>query len=157
VRKEPARGYFTTPLITRDQLDQLFEFRRHLEPWAARTAATDATGEGHERLRVEMRHAGDLPRGSDYESYKSLAAHDSRFHALVFDLACNQFMAEAFASTRCHLHIFRLHYGQDFASPAIDEHHRIVEAITAADPDAAQAAMLTHINASYARLASAAR
>ena len=38
-RKEPLRGYRATPLLTRTQLDDLFDFRLLVEPWAAGRAA----------------------------------------------------------------------------------------------------------------------
>ncbi len=156
VRKEALRGYFTTPLLNREQFDNLFEFRRHLEPWAAETAAGKLTPEGARLLRAEMKTASQIPRGSDYESYKTLAAHDSRFHALIFDLAGNPVMREAFDGTCCHLHLFRLYYGTALASPATKEHRRIVSAITAKDAKGAHDAMLAHVNSSYERLVGAA-
>ncbi|MGH3714868.1 MAG: GntR family transcriptional regulator [Micromonosporaceae bacterium] len=156
VRKEALRGYFTTRLLNRTELDELFEFRRLLEPRAARTAAAKVTAEGAGQLRAELRTAGSIPTGADYDSYKSLAAHDTRFHLLVFELAGNRVMRNAFEGTRCHLHLFRLFYGSALATPAVQEHRRIVAAITAHDPDAAEAAMLAHIDASYERLKPAA-
>jgi len=156
VRKEALRGYFTTPLLSREQFDNLFEFRRLLEPWAAAAAADKVTTAGAKLLRAEMKTASTIPRGSDYESYKTFAAHDSRFHALIFDLAGNPVIRTAFDGTRCHLHLFRLYYGTALASPAAKEHRRIVSAITSKDPEGARTAMLAHINASYDRLAGAA-
>jgi len=156
VRKEPLRGYFTTPLLNRVQFEELYEFRRHLEPWAAGKAAQLRTTSGIHRLDTEMSTAGDLPDGADYESYKILALHDSRFHSLIFELAGNQVMGEAYRRTACHLHLFRLYYGTDLASPAAVEHRAIQRAIAEGDAAAATEAMLEHINASHDRLAGAA-
>ncbi|MCW2796860.1 GntR family transcriptional regulator [Nocardioides sp.] len=157
VRKEPLRGYFTTPLLTRSEFEDLYEFRRLLEPWAAARAAATADEAGRSRLREELRTGADLPGGSDYESYKTLTAHDQRFHSMVLEQAGNQVMQNAFARTHCHLHLFRLFYGRAFASPAIDEHRGVAEAIAAQDPERASAAMLAHIEASYERLKDAAQ
>jgi DNA-binding GntR family transcriptional regulator len=152
VRKESLRGYFTTPLLTRKEVDDLFEFRRHLEPWAARRAAEQASEDGADQLRAELRTVDGVPPGTDYESYKSLTAHDSRFHGLVFALAGNPVMLSAFQRTNAHLHLFRLFYGKALASPAATEHHLVADAIIAGDADAAHAAMLAHIDQSYDRL-----
>jgi len=35
VVKEPLRGYTTAPLLTRAAFEDLYDFRLHLEPWAA--------------------------------------------------------------------------------------------------------------------------
>jgi DNA-binding GntR family transcriptional regulator len=152
VRKQSLRGYFTTPLLTRSEFEDLFEFRRLLEPWAAARAAATGDEAGRHRLHEEVRVGADLPRGTDYESYKTLTAHDERFHSTVLELAGNVVMHEAFARTHCHLHLFRLFYGRAFASPAIGEHRTVAEAVAAQDPERASAAMLAHIEASYERL-----
>lgn len=157
VRKESLRGYFTTPLLTKSELEDLYEFRRLLEPCAAARAAATADDAGRQRLHEELGIGADLPRGSDYESYKTLTAHDQRFHSIVFELAGNRVMHNAFARTHCHLHLFRLFYGRSFASPAVDEHRVVAEAVAAQDPESASAAMLAHIEASYKRLRDAAQ
>jgi DNA-binding GntR family transcriptional regulator len=157
VRKESLRGYFTTPLLTRPELEDLYEFRRLLEPWAAARAATTGDEAGRHRLHEELRVGTELPRGSDYESYKTLTAHDQRFHSIVFELAGNHVMHDAFQRTHCHLHLFRLFYGRTFASPAVDEHRVVADAVAASDPERASAAMHAHIEASYERLKNAAQ
>jgi DNA-binding GntR family transcriptional regulator len=157
VRKEALRGYFTTPLLTRAQLDELFEFRRLLEPWAARNAA-ERLGQADEgALHRELAEAPAIPDGADYDSYKSLTEHDTRFHRLVFELARNESVADSFERTHCHLHLFRLHYGAPMAGSAIAEHELIARAIEQRDPDAAHDAMLSHLDKSYSRLEQAAR
>lgn len=156
VRKESLRGYFTTPLLTRREFEDLFEFRRHLEPWAAGRAADKLTADGEARLRAELQAGGAVPSGADYGSYRTLTNHDSRFHQLLFELAGNPVMGDAFRRTHCHLHLFRLYYGTDLASPAVDEHRLVVEALAERDSARSQAAMLDHLGASYARLSSAA-
>ncbi|SEE49415.1 GntR family transcriptional regulator [Jiangella alba] len=152
VRKESLRGYFTTPLLNRKQVDELFEFRRHLEPWAAARAAELVDDEGAGRLLAELHTVHSVPPGTDYESYKALTAHDTRFHELIFSLADNQVMLAAFQRTNCHLHLFRLFYGTALASPAVSEHSRVADAISAGDPDRARGAMAAHIDLSYNRL-----
>jgi DNA-binding GntR family transcriptional regulator len=146
VVKEPLKGYRATSLLTLEELDDLFAFRRLIEPWAARRAAERITPEGARLLRDEMRSAS-APLRDDYEGYKALTAHDARFHSLVARLSGSEQVRAAFERTHCHLHIFRLHYEQSLGRDALTEHRRIVDAVVGGDAAAAEAAMLGHLEA----------
>jgi len=144
VVKEPLKGYRATSLLTREEFDDLYQFRRLIEPWAARKAAERITPEGAAQLRREMASA-EPPVTDDYEGYKALTAHDTRFHALLARLSGSEQVRVAFERTHCHLHIFRLHFDRDIGTEAVAEHRRIAEAVVAGDADAAEAAMLAHL------------
>ncbi|MCM2580041.1 GntR family transcriptional regulator [Streptomyces meridianus] len=152
VVKEPLRGYRTTPLLNREQLEDLYQFRLLLEPWAAARAAERLSDEGRERLRAEMGSC-DAPRDTTYDAYKALTAHDTRFHVLVAELAGSAQVRQAFERTHCHLHVFRLSYNRGIGLQTLDEHRSITDAILAGDPQAAEAAMRGHLEtALYERL-----
>lgn len=152
VVKEPLRGYRTAPLLTRAQLDDLYQFRLLVEPWAAARAAERADEQGRERLRAEM-DSCDTPADDTYDGYKSLTAHDTRFHLLVAELAGSAQVRRAFERTHCHLHIFRLYYDGGIGRRTLDEHREITRAILAADPARAGSAMREHLEAAcYERL-----
>lgn len=144
VVKEPLKGYRATSLLTREEFDDLFAFRRLIEPWAARHAAERITTEGAEELLAEL-HSATPPLSEDYEGYKALTAHDTRFHALITRLSGSEQVRVAFERTHCHLHIFRLHYERDLGPEALAEHRRIADAVTAGDGDGAEAAMVAHL------------
>ncbi|OLT07732.1 GntR family transcriptional regulator [Pseudonocardia sp. CNS-004] len=148
VVKEPLRGYYTTPLLTLDQLDDLYQFRLLIEPWAARKAAERADDEGRARLTDELDSA-DIPDAATYEAYKALAAHDARFHLLITSLAGSDQVRQAFERTHCHLHIFRLHYDRGIGPKTLAEHRRITDAVLAGDSEAADLAMREHLERSY--------
>jgi DNA-binding GntR family transcriptional regulator len=152
VIKEPLRGYRVSSRLTREEFEDLFEFRLLVEPWAAGRAAERATAEDLVRLKDEMLSYTDLPDRPDYDSYKAMAAHDQRFHDLVLELAGNDTARQSFARTHCHLHLFRLYYGGGIASKALREHKAIVAAVRRGEPADASAAMRAHIGASRARL-----
>src|SRR5256885_2577031 len=78
VTKEPLRGYSATPLLTRSEVDDLFQFRLLVEPWAAARAAETADRDDHGRIAAEIASTPEPPSSDGYEAYKSLAAHDSR-------------------------------------------------------------------------------
>ena len=142
--KEPLKGYRATPLLTREEFDDLYRFRLLLEPWAARRAAELIDGEGRERLTAELSTAVE-PTSVDYAGYKSLTAHDNRFHSLIAGLSGSEQVRLAFQRTHCHLHIFRLHFDRDIGPEVLVEHRQIVEAITSGTPTTAEAAMTQHI------------
>jgi DNA-binding GntR family transcriptional regulator len=142
--KEPLKGYRATPLLTREEFDDLYRFRLLLEPWAARRAAELIDAEGRERLTAELSTAVE-PTSVDYAGYKSLTAHDNRFHSLIAGLSGSEQVRLAFQRTHCHLHIFRLHFDRDIGPEVLVEHRQIVEAITSGTPTTAEAAMTQHI------------
>ncbi|MEU4606650.1 GntR family transcriptional regulator [Kribbella sp. NPDC023972] len=143
--KEPLKGYRATPLLSLEEFDDLYRFRRLLEPWAARRAAELIDDEGRARLKAELANAVE-PTSVDYAGYKSLTAHDNRFHSLIASLSGSEQVRLAFERTHCHLHIFRLHYERDIGPEVLTEHRTLVDAISSGDPDAAEAAMNQHID-----------
>jgi DNA-binding GntR family transcriptional regulator len=149
VVKEPLKGYRATSLLTLEEFDDLYRFRRLIEPWAARRAAEQITPEGAAQIRDELASAAP-PLTADYEGYKALTAHDTRFHALIARLSGSEQVRVAFERTHCHLHIFRLHYERDIGPEALAEHRRIAAAIVDGDGDAAEAAMVDHLESAMA-------
>jgi DNA-binding GntR family transcriptional regulator len=152
-RKEPLRGYSTTPTMTPAQVTELFEFRAVIEPWAAERAAQRHHAAGLARLRAEVDSVGTIPTGETYQAYRELAGHDDRFHRLVAELAGNQQLLRAFVRTHCHLHLFRQRYSSGLGTATIAEHRDITAAIEAGDPALARATMLAHLRQARQRLA----
>jgi DNA-binding GntR family transcriptional regulator len=144
--KEALKGYRATPLLTREEFDDLFDFRRLIEPWAASRAAERIDDAGRARLVDELGSVS-APAGTSYDDYRRLTEHDQRFHSLVAELSGSVQVRRALERTHCHLHIFRLHYERATGHETLAEHTAVVEAITAADPAAAEAAMLHHLDA----------
>jgi len=148
--KSPLKGYRATSLLTLEEFDDLFQFRRLIEPWAARQAAARIDPEAARALAAEL---GSVvaPKTADYEGYKLLTAHDSRFHSLIAKLSGSEQVRLAFERTHCHLHIFRLHFERAIGRETLTEHRRIADAITRGDPDAAEAAMIAHLESAMAQ------
>jgi DNA-binding GntR family transcriptional regulator len=150
--KEPLRGYTTTPVLTPDQLRQLYGFRAVIEPWAAAEAAMRRTEADLQALTAELDSVPIAPAHEDYESYRELANHDRRFHLLVAETAGNEWLVTAFERTHCHLHLFRLGFTTGLGIDALHGHRAIVAAIGSGDPTDARAAMQSHLDAALARL-----
>jgi DNA-binding GntR family transcriptional regulator len=157
VTKLPLRGYSVAPLLTRRELEELFQLRLLIEPWGAAQAARHADDEGVQRLRAELASLDEAPGGAGYEQYKAMTAHDTRFHDLVLELSGNDAVRAAFDRTHCHLHLFRLHYGSGIGGAALVEHRAVVASVAAGDSRGAQRAMKQHLEASRERLRGAFR
>jgi DNA-binding GntR family transcriptional regulator len=152
VHKRPLAGYTTTPLLTRAQFEELVEMRLILEPAAAHKAAIadlDAAEIGN------LRAQADLPepqgRADGFAAIAAFTAQDARFHHGLAELSGNRMLHEAVVRLRAHLHLFRLNFPKAHYGVSAREHHRIVDAIEARDPAAAEQAMRTHITAAAGR------
>lgn len=156
VRTRQPRGYATTPLLTKRDLEMMIEVRLLLEPWAARMAAVDRAANPGRALLAELatfsgaaaggpRGAGD-PGTADGAAWKhELFRHDTRFHLLILEATGNSFLLDAYRQMHPHLHLFRLYPGDPHGTDTTHEHAEIAAAIAACDPDAAEAAMREHI------------
>lgn len=147
----PGRGYRTTPVLDLAGLRSVFEFRLLVEPWAARAAATDRLSNPGAALDEELRAFGHEARGENVR--QELLGHDTRFHAMILAATGNEVVQSAYASSHCHLHVFRLYAVDVNGERTIEEHKRILDAIKGCEPDAAEAAMVEHIRSSYLRSA----
>lgn len=150
----PGRGYRTTPILDFTGLRSLFEFRLLVEPWAARSVATDRLGNSGSALGKELDEFERIA-GHEGDVRQKMLVHDARFHEMILAATGNEVVQQAFAQTHCHLHVFRL-FPVDFdGAITILEHRRILEAIRNCDRDAAEEAMADHIRNSFERSAEA--
>lgn len=142
VSKRHFAGYATTARMDRAQLDELFEFRLLIEPYAARKAA-------------EMMSDADMAllfSGEAAPSHDAFADMDTDFHRLIAQGAGNHLIADSLARLHIHVHIFRSCFRREITEEAVDEHDAIITAIRARDGTSAEAAMRRHIERSYGRL-----
>lgn len=149
VTKRHFVGYCSAPQLSRAQLDELYEVRLLIEPYAARRAA--------ERMTPDQRRmVSDLIRAMDpgetRRSYDQFADQDAELHDLIAIGSGNQLIRETLGRLHAHLHIFRLRYHSEVATEAVAEHATLHAALLAGDGPAAEAAMRTHIERSYARI-----
>ena len=152
VLKEPLRGYTSAPLLDRRAFEDLYEFRLHLEPWAAGRAAERADDGSRGELTAELATGTEVPTSGRFREYQPLTTHDARFHDLVMRLADNTTARAALGDTHCHLHIFRLFYSSGTGATVHAEHGAVAAATSAGDPAAAEAAMRAHLEAARDRL-----
>lgn len=153
VRKRPLAGYTVSPLLTRDEFNQMFDMRMVLEARAARWAAERATTD--ERAAVTAEADIPFPAPEDGQdgrrSHALFTARDARFHDVVAVAAANPLLRDAITRLHAHLHIHRLYFPYTETHTTLDEHHRVAAAIGTGDQDGAETAMLAHLAAARHR------
>lgn len=143
-------GYSAAPEIDEDRLEQLYDLRILLEPFAARQAALNIDDAGIAALKAltdDMDRASAGGRGT----YDQFARLDSEFHSLISLTCGNDLVHESLQGLHTHVHLFRRVYHAQATSDAIAEHAAITAALVAHAPDEAEAAMRAHIQRSKER------
>jgi DNA-binding GntR family transcriptional regulator len=148
VRRHHA-GYWSTPQLTRDQIDDLFELRLLLEPFAASMAASRMTDNELADLRSHLAAMDCTDHPLPYDVY---ADKDAELHDLIARGSRNSVIRDTLHRLHAHLHIFRLRSTSQVTTSANREHRSVAEALFRRDPAGAQAAMREHIAQSYQRL-----
>jgi len=181
IAKEPLKGYKATELLSIKELNDLFQFRLLIEPWAAEQAAKIIDNTGKTALKAEMQSAKTAIKFAGENQFQALSEHDSRFHTLISSISGNQTVADFYGRTHCHLHLFRLYmankldliesgsrtdfikdlfeqyYQSGSGQLAIKEHDAIANAILDQNAKAAKTAMHAHIESSLKRFSPAAQ
>lgn len=146
VVKKQYSGYCAAARMGRHELDELFEFRLIVEPYAARKAAEAMSNADIRGLGGEI--------GNQSIPHEAFAETDTRFHKLIAEGAGNHIIADALARLHIHIHIFRACFRDEITKEAINEHNQIFSALKSHNGEQAEAAMRRHIEKSYARLSS---
>ena len=139
------KGYATTEILNAQGVRDLFELRLLIEPWAARTAATNRLQNPGKKLAAEIK---SFDSTSDSIQH-AMIGHDSRFHRAILLSTENQTVIQAFEQSHCHLHLFRMFRDDWDWKTSINQHKEIAKAISNADPSAAEEAMRAHLNSAY--------
>jgi DNA-binding GntR family transcriptional regulator len=152
VTKRPLVGYAATPLLSLEQLADMYEVRLALEPLAARQAASRLSGEQLEEIAASVGTKPDtIAPGSDEHLLVALA--DSDFHSAIGSATRNDFLRDAVQRLHAHLHLYRLYQSTEIVQKTtLREHDLIIRALRRRDSDAAEQAMRKHLEASRARL-----
>jgi DNA-binding GntR family transcriptional regulator len=148
--KEPRRSYTVAPLVGVEELRALIDFRLLIEPAAAAAAARNASHAEAAELEAFARTGG--AGHHDATANRLDMAYDAAFHDRVAALAGNPWLRDALARLRSHLHMYRLYHHARHAAVTKPEHAAIAAAIAAGDPDAASAAMRTHLETAMRRI-----
>lgn len=156
VIRTPNVGYRASPPMSRAEVQDVYTLRQLIEPYAAAQAAANmdaATLAVLEEIDAEM---GAMEQGAggqaDERSYARFAEADGQLHRLIADASGNHLIAETIERLHAHLQIFRSLYATNAPQEAAAEHKRIIAALAARDPKAAETALRDHLVASQQRL-----
>lgn len=145
--------FAVAPIPPSSWFEQLRDYRILVEGWAARQAARRRPEGLIERMTESLRimERGILvQRASDYFAANNDA--DEEFHEAILEASGNEILAETVRSLHPHLQHARLFSEVPQSSaPVIEEHHRILAAISAGDENGAADALETHLRASWTR------
>lgn len=150
VTKQHYAGYCSAPKLSRRQLDDLYEIRLQLEPYAARRAAERIDEQTILRLRKLAAAMQPAPTQALYDQF---AQQDSQLHDIIAAASGNRIIHDTLERLHLHFHIFRLRFHHNVTAEAVAEHALLVDALARHDPAAAEQAMRVHIERSYQRLA----
>jgi GntR family transcriptional repressor for pyruvate dehydrogenase complex len=125
-------------LITQDEivLEKLFEFRKLVEPEAAKLAAVHATAEQRQALLT----FADMNLGPPYR-------HDAEFHVLIAHATGNELLSVLLLAP---FELLRLHLAGESVSQhdvegSVHAHQEIARAISLGDGERAKRVMLKHL------------
>jgi DNA-binding GntR family transcriptional regulator len=136
----PRQGAFVHQPTIRE-VDDVFRVRTLLEAESARLAAVHADGAVVRKLRRVLESGTKALAGGDEKEVVKL---NSRFHALVAEVADNQILAGLIARLDKRIRWYFAPVARSRGAESWREHRAITDAIAAADPDAAAMAMGTH-------------
>jgi DNA-binding GntR family transcriptional regulator len=136
----PRQGAFVHQPTIRE-VDDVFRVRTLLEGESARLAANHASAAVVTRLHRVLESGNRALAGGDE---KELVRLNSRFHALVAEVADNQILAGLIARLDKRIRWYFAPVARSRGAESWREHRAITDAIAAADPDTAAAAMRTH-------------
>jgi DNA-binding GntR family transcriptional regulator len=143
VELQPRRGAVVASPDERSMRD-LFAARAVLEPLAARIAAERASEEQLRELRRLLDRAREATEDGDFVLVAEL---NTELHGAVAQMSANRWLVQFSTSMYRHVHwVFRLGASAR-AVHSWQEHVRLVEALEARDPDAAERAAGDHVHA----------
>jgi DNA-binding GntR family transcriptional regulator len=147
VTRAALKGYRVAPLFTAQDLAHLTDARLLIEAENAYLACHNVDDELIAGLTQAIEDLRTAPRGGSFAEFRTYWEADERFHRLIASAAGNPFLHTAYLSLGGQVQRFRLFAGLGVtdAEHAIAEHTAVLEAFVAGDPDAARAAMSSHI------------
>ena len=146
IERTPNKGARVTAL-SREDLEGLLVVREALEGMACRLAAENMTDSEREALQELIEQHGtleDVKTGTGY--YQE--SRDFDFHFRIINGSRNERLISILCEDLYHLlrvYRYKSSRTRGRAIQALDEHKKIVAAIMARDPDAAETAMREHL------------
>jgi DNA-binding GntR family transcriptional regulator len=135
------RGSFVATLSAKQAAD-LFDVRLALEPLGARLAAQNASPAHTERMKALLQEAQTAP---DEHGLDDLSELHTELHSIIFEMTGNAYLI-AIAIPMVKRGQWLLRQSSPLRNPsAWSEHHGLIAAIEAGDPDLAEAQARHHV------------
>ncbi|WP_442678676.1 GntR family transcriptional regulator [Sphingomonas sp. ASY06-1R] len=151
VSKMPNVGYRASPRMSREEVQDLYALRLLIEPYAAARAAEKMDDQTLVTLQEIDEGMRGVAEGNDRD-FARFAEADAKLHRLIATGSGNRLIAETIERLHAHLQIFRSLYSTNAPEEAAAEHQRIIEALMAHDPAAAEDAVREHLKRSQERM-----
>ena len=149
---EPHRGA-TVGLVSREDVEDIYSLRLALERLAIEQATRRAGAAQLGEIEAVLQRFRAIPR--DQMTRQLVAELDIDFHDAVFRAAGNRRLYRAWETLRSQLMMFlmlRDALPPDYLDSWHGDHVHLLEVIRSGDPDAARAAIETHIGLARERL-----
>ena len=149
VRAEPFVGFFVSDLPSREFIEQLFDFRMVLEPWAVGEMAKRKPPEAMEQLRkaIDAMREGRLSK--QYSGFRGYSEADESFHIAILAGSENEPALKAYKNLTIQLHLSRLYAERDLVTEkSFAQHVEIHNAVLQGASKEASKLMRKHLDAS---------
>lgn len=141
-------GFSVAPQLDAKEFDDLFEARIAIEQVTAKMAASRISGAQIELLEETWTYQRDWSVATGLSGFQGFLEADRRFHRVIAQAAGNRFLLASWDMLGSHVQRFRSFESGVVADQAetLAEHRMIIEALRAANPMAAEAAMVVHLS-----------
>ena len=137
----PRRGTYVRPL-SGAELEEVFEMRRVLEPYAARIAAQRRTEAHLAELKELVAAGGASIRDRDLLEN---ARVNSRFHTVIAEAVGNSLLTDTLKDLQARIRRYYANLDWSTRRDSFAEHRRIYEAIRDRDADLAERLTVEHV------------
>ena len=150
VSREERRGAVVLGWLDRD-INEAFDLRLLLEPYAARVAAQRASAEQIDELEKINEHMLQAVQSDDAGHVAQVQHYNNRFHHALLAAAQSarvRSLVENLLDMPIIIGSFYF-YTRDDMLRSVDHHRQIIAALRARDPDYAETAMRFHLTATH--------
>ena len=150
VMREGRRGAVVLGWLDRD-INEAFDLRLLLEPYAARVAAQRASAEQIDELEKINEHMLQAVQSDDAGHVAQVQHYNNRFHHALLAAAQSarvRSLVENLLDMPIIIGSFYF-YTRDDMLRSVDHHRQIIAALRARDPDYAETAMRFHLTATH--------
>lgn len=148
IAREPRCGAVVLGWMDRD-IEEAFELRMLLEPYAARVAALRANPEHIAALEEANNHMQQAVESGNEDHVSRVQHYNNRFHHALLSAAQSarvRTLVESLLDMPILIGSFYF-YSKEHMLSSVEQHQQIINAIKTKDPDYAESAMRLHLTA----------